>query len=64
MNIMTMSAFGIMLSAFSMGALADDDKVAVTLPTLTVMAEPELSNETGYVPLSRKKRLSVPYSIR
>lgn len=54
MNIMTISAFwsafGIMLGTFSMGALADDDKVAVTLPTLTVMAEPELSNETGYVP--------------
>jgi len=60
MNIMTISAFwsafGIMLGAFSMGALADDDKVAVTLPTLTVMAEPELSNETGYVPFVQEEK--------
>ena len=56
MNIMKMSAFGIMLSTFSMGALADDDKVAVTLPTLTVMAEPELSNETGYVPFVQEEK--------
>lgn len=60
MNIMTISAFwsafGIMLGTFSMGALADDDKVAVTLPTLTVMAEPELSNETGYVPFVQEEK--------
>lgn len=45
-----------MLGTFSMGALADDEKVAVTLPTLTVLAEPELSNETGYVPFVQEEK--------
>ncbi len=56
MNIMKMSIFGLMLGVYSIGAQAEDEQAVVTLPTLTVMAEPEMSNETGYVPFVQEEK--------
>ncbi|ATO18929.1 hypothetical protein BS636_04260 [Acinetobacter sp. LoGeW2-3] len=56
MNIMKMSTFGIMLGVFSMAAQAEDEKSVVKLPTMTIMAEPEMSNETGYVPFVQEEK--------
>ena len=56
MNIMKMSIFGLMLGVYSIGVQAEDKQAVVTLPTLTVMAEPEMSNETGYVPFVQEEK--------
>lgn len=56
MNIMKMSIFGLMLGVYSIGAQAEDEQAVVTLPTMTVMAEPEMSNETGYVPFVQEEK--------
>ena len=44
---------------------AEEQKPVLTLPTMTIMAEPEMSNETGYVPFieNEANRLALQHQV-
>lgn len=56
MNSIKISLCGILLGTCSLGVYAEEEKEVVTLPKMTVMAEPEMSNETGYVPFVQEEK--------
>jgi len=57
MNSIKISLCGILLlGTCSLGIHAEEAKEVVTLPKMTVMAEPEMSNETGYVPFIQEEK--------
>lgn len=65
MNSIKTSLFGILLGTLSIGVHAEEQKPVLTLPTMTIMAEPEMSNETGYVPFieNEANRLALQHQV-
>jgi len=65
MNSIKTSLFGILLGTLSIAVHAEEQKPVLTLPTMTIMAEPEMSNETGYVPFieNEANRLALQHQV-
>jgi len=53
----------IVLMVFSINASTAVFAQSVELPVLKVMAEPEMRQETGFIPYQERKASSVLYSI-
>jgi len=65
MNSLKTSLFGALLGTLSIAVHAEEQKPVLTLPTMTIMAEPEMSNETGYVPFieNEANRLALQHQV-